>query len=109
MVVRLVSGHRVVRGNVSVTGVGFELPSSCHLRRGDVVEVRLDLPGESVHVRAVVNRIRRSEPRAVGRIFVGAEILEMDELVLNPLFRFVEEAALLRRPLLPTAQPTSYA
>ena len=102
MVVSLPSGHRLVRGNVSLFGVGFELSVPCHLKPGDPLEIRLFLPEETLLVRAVVTRIRRPEPRATGKMFVGAEITGLDELVGNPLFRFVEETALLRRAIQPT-------
>jgi hypothetical protein len=101
MVVTLPSGHRLVRGNVSEYGVGFEMSVSTHLKIGDPLEVRLFLPEETLVLRVVVTRVRRAEPRSVGRMFVGGEIQNLDELVGNPLFRFVEESALLQRALQP--------
>jgi hypothetical protein len=103
MVVNLPQGYRLVRGNVSLFGVGFELSVPCHLKPGDPLEIRLFLPEETLLVRATVTRIRRPEPQALGRMYVGAEINGLDELVANPLFRFVEETALLRRPIQPTS------
>ncbi len=101
LLVRTVQGNRLVRGDVSLYGVGFELTAPCYLRPGHKFEVQLFLPDQILRLRAIVTRILRSEPRAVGRLFVGAELIGLDELAANPLYRFVEESALLRRPLLP--------
>jgi hypothetical protein len=103
MMVRLGRGSRLVHGNVSVTGIGFELPGSVSVAKGDLIEARLHLHDQTIAVRARVTWIRRLEPRAIGRIYVGAAIVGMDELVANPLYRFVEEWALLERAARPTS------
>jgi len=107
MMVRLNSGLRLVHGDVSLTGVGFVLQSACYVKPKDVLEVKLYLPDQVVLLKVVVRRIRRLEPWSLGKMFVGADILSMDELVANPLFRFVEESALARRAIAPTSRPTS--
>ncbi len=103
MLVNLVQGSRLVRGDVSLFGIGFELTAPCHVKQGDALEVLLFLPDQVLRVRCIVRRVRRSQPEAIGRIFVGAELIEVDELVANPLYRFVEETSLVRRPMLPTS------
>jgi hypothetical protein len=103
MMVRLSTGSRLVHGDISLTGLGFELPGSASISKGDLIEVRLALPDQMITVRARVTRIRRVQPRAIGKIFIGASIVGMDELSANPLFRFVEESELLERAARPTS------
>ena len=99
MLVHLPQGARLVRGDVSLFGVGFEIYGACHLKVGDPIEIRLFLTDQTLTLRAAVTRVHRFEPLAVGRIHVGAKLKNVDELVLNPLYRFVEETLLLSRPL----------
>jgi len=84
-------------GNVSTGGVGFEVDPDLRLNVGDPIAVMLDLPelGEPLALSATVCHVHlRTESRSR---YVGARFLDVDELVENPLFRFVEETVLLDR------------
>lgn len=96
----LASGARSVRGNLSTGGVGFELDDCPPLRPGDPLVVSLSIPevDEPLAVSAVICRVRWDERR--GRLVVGARFIDVDALIECPLFRFVEETALLLRTAL---------
>jgi hypothetical protein len=84
-----------LEGNVSSGGVGFEIPSAHRVHIGDPVTVSMAIPelNEPVALSAIVCHVQHRA--LVGRQYVGARFTELDELVLNPLDRFVEESALL--------------
>jgi hypothetical protein len=82
-------------GNISTGGVGFEVDRDHRVHVGDPIAVSIDLPEleEPLALSATVCHVhRRSES---DRHYVGARFRETDALVENPLFRFVEESALL--------------
>lgn len=99
MMVALSDGNRLVRGNVSCSGVGFELPDQIHVRPGDRIALQLVVPDspDPLILRAVVTRVQRPRPLVHGRSFIGARFVDVDILVENPLYRFVEEKCLLSR------------
>lgn len=82
-------------GNVSTGGVGFELDPSHRVHVGDPIAVSIDLPEleEPMALSAMVCHLHtRPDSRSH---YVGARFFDLDELAANPLFRFVEESALL--------------
>ncbi|MCB9645393.1 MAG: PilZ domain-containing protein [Deltaproteobacteria bacterium] len=97
LVVGLVDGDRYVRGNISSGGVGFEIDELIPLRRGDPITVRLNIPDstEPLAMSAVVQHSHYRDHDGV--FYVGALFVDVDELVQNPLDRFVEETSLLER------------
>lgn len=97
LVVGLADGDRFARGNISSGGVGFELEELVALHAGDPVAVRFVVPEtmEPLVLSAVV--VHTSYRRGEGSLYVGAAFVDVDELVQNPLDRFVEEAVLLAK------------
>lgn len=97
LVVGLPDGDRYVRGNVSSGGVGFELDELVVLQAGDPIAVQLVIPEsrEPLAMSAVVKHTHYREDNGV--LYVGACFERVDELVQNPLERFVEEAVLLEK------------
>jgi c-di-GMP-binding flagellar brake protein YcgR len=97
LVVGLADGDRYVRGNISSGGVGFEIEEAVPLRRGDPITVLLTIPDstEPLALSAIVQHSHYREMEGV--FYVGALFVEVDELVQNPLDRFVEEVSLLER------------
>lgn len=95
LVVGLPDGDRYVRGNVSSGGVGFELDEHLPVRPGDPIAVRIVVP-DSQEALALSAVIRHSRYRERDNCFyVGAAFIDVDELVQNPLDRFIDEAVLL--------------
>lgn len=91
---RLNDGVRYVRGNVSMSGVGFEIEECLPLGVGDRIQLGLTFveDDEPLWVEAVIRHVQVS---GQGRTFyVGASFQEVDELVANPLYRYVEEVLL---------------
>ncbi|MEM1023399.1 MAG: PilZ domain-containing protein [Myxococcota bacterium] len=84
-----------LRGNISSGGVGFEIESAHRLRIGDAITVRVQIPefDEAVELDAVVCHVQHAVGRR--RQYVGARFDGVDELLLYPLDRWVEESALL--------------
>lgn len=82
-------------GNVSTGGVGFEVEPDHRVHVGDPIAVSIDLPEleEPLALSATVCHVHRRSGSS--RSYVGARFRETDELVENPLYRFVEESALL--------------
>lgn len=86
-----------VTGNISTGGVGFSLkPGHPRLKVGDRVTVRFELPDafDPILVRA---EVRHVTSRPGGGQRVGARFLDADELIENPLFRYIEESLLAIR------------
>lgn len=95
MRIGLADADLTLDGNVSTGGVGFEVDPSFRLHVGDPIAVSIDLPelAEPLALSATVCHVhQRPESRSH---YVGARFSAVDELVENPLFRFVEESALL--------------
>ncbi len=87
----------MVGGNISTGGVGFVLDGeSPEVAVGDRVTVRFSLP-DSFDELVVRAEVRHLSPREAGGYRVGARFLDADELVQNPLYRYVEEALLAVR------------
>jgi c-di-GMP-binding flagellar brake protein YcgR len=87
----------VVTGNISLGGVGFVLPAAApRPEAGDRLTVRFQLP-DSFDELVVRVEVRHAAPREDGSCRVGAAFLDADELVENPLFRYVEESLLAVR------------
>ncbi|MGF1509086.1 MAG: PilZ domain-containing protein [Myxococcota bacterium] len=84
-----------LEGNISSGGVGFEIPSAHRVHIGDPITVAMSIPelSEPVALSAMICHVQHRA--LVGRQYVGARFTGNDELVLNPLDRFVEESALL--------------
>lgn len=86
-----------VRGNISTGGVGFALPRGAPVpTEGDRLTVRFQLPDafDELVVRVEVRHISAADN---GGCRVGASFLDADELVENPLFRYIEESLLAVR------------
>lgn len=84
-------------GDISTGGVGFVLPAGHrNLRQGERLTVRFTLPDsfDELLVRAEVRHVERDDG---GAQRVGAAFLDADELVHNPLYRYIEEALLALR------------
>lgn len=95
MVVALPEGERLVTGDISTGGVGFEL-DECHILNRDApVSIRLRLPeaGEVLVLQAQIRHV--TFRKNAGRFWVGAEFVGLDILFENPIFRFVEESVLV--------------
>lgn len=92
--IALTDGDLTLDGNVSTGGVGFELDRRRRVHIGDPIAVSIDLPelGEAVALSATVCHVN---PVGPWQTYVGARFQPTDPLVENPLFRFVEESALL--------------
>lgn len=87
----------VLAGDVSMGGVGFSLERGTPpVAVGDRVMVRFALPDtyDELIVRA---EVRHVELEPGGVVKVGAKFLDADELIQNPLYRFVEESLLAVR------------
>lgn len=84
-----------LRGNISSGGVGFEIESAHRLRVGDSIKVRVHIPefDEAVELDAIVCHVQHAIGRR--RQYVGARFEGVDELLLYPLDRWVEESALI--------------
>lgn len=97
LVVGFADGDRYVRGNISSGGVGFEVDERAPVRVGDPIAIRLTIPEtlEPLALSAVVVHTHYRSDTQV--LYVGATFVEVDELVQNPLDRFVEEAHLLEK------------
>ena len=95
LTVRLRDDVRVVRGNISTGGVGFELDECALLEEGEPISVEVEIPelSDTVSLGAVIRHVQI--PQSQGAFYVGASFVQPDEMVLNPLFRFVEERRLL--------------
>lgn len=100
MMIALPDGNRLVRGNVSCSGVGFELPEQVRVRPGDRIALQIVVPDspDPLVLGAVVTRVQPPKPLVRGRSFIGARFVDLDVLVENPLYRYVEERSLLARP-----------
>lgn len=86
-----------LRGNLSVGGVGFETDFDHHIRVGDPITVSVRIP-ELLDPVALSARVCHVQTKpAANRVYVGARFEDLDELITNPLYRFVEESALLHR------------
>ena len=86
------------QGDLSTGGVGFALSADTELEVGDRITVFLALPDvdDELVVRA---EIRHVTPTPGGGCRVGATFLDVDEMVMMPVFRYVEESILsLRAP-----------
>ena len=94
MILGLPTGARAVVGNVSISGVGFEIDDAGDLRLGDMFSVQLTVPDSHgpLDMRAELRHLQYLE--SAGRYYGGARFVEFDELSEYPLFRFVEEASL---------------
>lgn len=90
LIVGVRGGNRVVHGNLSTGGVGFEVPE--RLGVGEPIAVCFSLPetGEPVSIAAEVRHVRRETEG----YYVGARFIDMDVLVQNPLDRYIEEVAI---------------
>jgi c-di-GMP-binding flagellar brake protein YcgR len=90
-IVCLRAGDRIVTGDLSSGGIGFEVPEPIHL--GDPIAVSLTLPetGESVSLSAVICHVTQTDK---GTYRIGARFIDMDVLIQRPLERYVEETAL---------------
>lgn len=95
--VGLVGGDLTLQGNLSTGGVGFELDGTHRIRVGEPITVSVRIPEllDPVALSATVCHVQ-ARP-AGGGMYVGARFEDVDELVSNPLYRFVEESALLHR------------
>jgi len=84
-----------LQGNISAGGVGFEIESAHRLQIGDHIKVQVRIPefDEPVELDAVVCHVQHSAGRR--RQYVGARFEGVDELLLYPLDRWVEESALI--------------
>ncbi len=103
IMIALPDGNRLLPGNLSSGGVGFVLEEGGSLKVGDRIRVRIALPDqeEAAELNAEVAHVQCPEPRRSGHVYIGARFTELDALVGNPLFRFVEECALLTIAELP--------
>ncbi|MBK8013470.1 MAG: PilZ domain-containing protein [Deltaproteobacteria bacterium] len=90
----LPDGDRFVRGNVSVGGVGFETDECLPLAVGDTIRVTLAATEDDEALDFVASVRHIKVPQQGQPFYVGAAFHEPDELVINPLFRFVEESLL---------------
>ncbi len=96
-VVGLSDQDHTVQGNVGVGGVGFEIEASVPVRPGDGLLVHLSLEEEGDEPLCLGAIVRHTHALAdQARKYVGAKFVDMDALVENPLFRYVEEAALIK-------------
>ncbi len=97
LVVGLPDGDRYVRGNISSGGVGFEMDERVSVRAGDPIAIRLAIPEtrEPLALSAIVRHTQYREHDSV--FYVGACFIDTDELVQNPLDRFVDESLLLEK------------
>lgn len=84
-----------LRGNISSGGVGFEIESAHRLQIGDRLTVQVRIPecDEPVELDAVVCHVQHTMDQR--RQYVGARFEGVDELLLYPLDRWVEESALI--------------
>lgn len=85
-----------LRGNLSAGGVGFELGAAHRIRVGDPITVAVRIP-ELVDPVALSATVCHVQFRSNQGYYVGARFEDVDELVSHPLYRFVEESALLHR------------
>jgi hypothetical protein len=98
--IALPHGAVATRGNISTGGIGFEVDGCPPLRAGDPIVVRVAIPetGEPLALSATICRVHYDDRRE--RLYVGARFVDVDLLTEFPLFRFVEETALLSRTAL---------
>ncbi len=91
----LAEADLALHGNLSTGGVGFELSPRHRARVGDPIAVQIDVPelSEPLALSATICHVQRraGSPNR----YVGARFGEIDELIENPLYRYVEETALL--------------
>ncbi len=94
MRLRLPIGPRLVTGNVSVTGVGFETEDPIEIAVGERFGVQLAVPDchEPLDLHAELRHLQYIQP--AGRYFGGGRFVDVDELLEYPLFRYIEEASL---------------
>lgn len=112
----LPDGDRFVQGNVSVGGVGFETDECLPLAVGDTIRVSLSATEDDEALDFVANVRHIKVPQPGQSFYVGAAFHEADELVMNPLFRFVEESLLSAfsarvrlKPSAPLFAPMAYS
>lgn len=95
LLIGLADGDRYVAGNISSGGVGFAMTGPSRLEVGDPVTVRFSIPEthEPLALSAVV--VHRHYRDGEQAYYFGAAFVDVDELVQNPLERYVEEAFLM--------------
>lgn len=87
----------MVAGNISTGGVGFVLRDDAFVPRvGDRLTVRFQLP-DAFDELVVRVEVRHVSPRDEGGLRVGGRFLDADEIVKNPLYRYIEESLLAVR------------
>ncbi len=86
--------EQTLEGNISAGGIGFWFDKSAGLTVGDDVTVQLSIPEAEgvVHVPGIVRHIQVGED---DRWYAGVEFVNLDSMVEGPLFRYVEEKALV--------------
>ncbi|MEO1233385.1 MAG: PilZ domain-containing protein [Myxococcota bacterium] len=90
--VELTDGH----ADLSTGGVGFAIADAAALAVGDRITVFIELPDalDELMVRA---EVRHVTPMPDGGYRVGATFIDADEIVVMPVFRYVEESVLAVR------------
>ena len=95
MILALPDGQRSVAGNVSLGGFGFESSDGIGLEPGDRFLVRLTVPDNDEPLEMAAELCHLNYVEASGTFRGGARFVDVDELSEYPLFRYVEEAALV--------------